>query len=95
MRSLYLSLVLAQTVHSLSHVASYSNLWVDPEYILARNFPPETGAAQNTILEWATILASDGPWSASFLSLCRTHPNPAQPSATRQCSPRVATPTTT
>jgi hypothetical protein len=53
-------------VHSLDAVASYSNLWVNPDFILARNFAPETGAAQNTILEWATLLTNTGPWSMSL-----------------------------
>jgi hypothetical protein len=63
--SLLLLLLLAFTksVLSLNAVASYSNVWVNPDYIIARNFPPQTGAAQNTILEWATILAAQGPWS--------------------------------
>ncbi|KAK0205589.1 chondroitin AC/alginate lyase [Desarmillaria ectypa] len=42
---------------------SYPNDFVDPDYILSGNFPPNTGDAQKMITQWALELASKGPWS--------------------------------
>jgi hypothetical protein len=65
---LLLTLVLAHDALALNSVASYSNLWVDPDYIIARKFNVETGAAQNTIQQWATLLAAEGPWCMLSIS---------------------------
>jgi predicted 3-demethylubiquinone-9 3-methyltransferase (glyoxalase superfamily) len=43
---------------------SYANVFVDPNYIVARQFPNNTLAAQQTIIDWAQELVSKGPWSA-------------------------------
>jgi len=44
-------------------VTSYANVFVDPDYIVARQFPPNTLAAQKTIVSWAQELAAEGPWT--------------------------------
>ena len=66
---LILLLAFSHRAHSLAQVASYSNVWVDPDYILARRFDITTGAAQNAVSEWATLLAARGPWCKSGPSL--------------------------
>jgi hypothetical protein len=40
----------------------YDNDFVDPSYILDKKFNPSTAAAQQSIIEWADFLASQGPW---------------------------------
>lgn len=40
----------------------YDNDFVDPSYILDKEFNPSTVAAQQSIIEWADFLASQGPW---------------------------------
>lgn len=44
---------------------SYPNDFVDPNYMLSRGYPGNTGGAQFSILKWADFLAAQGPWSAS------------------------------
>lgn len=43
--------------------ASYANVFVDPDFIVARQFANNTLAAQQTIVSWAQELAGQGPWS--------------------------------
>lgn len=43
--------------------ASYANVFVDPNYIVARQFANNTVAARQTIVSWAQELAAQGPWS--------------------------------
>ncbi|KAI0363966.1 chondroitin AC/alginate lyase [Pilatotrama ljubarskyi] len=47
-------------VHSLT---SYANDFVDPAFVLAKNFGNTTTEAQATIVQWAQDLASKGPWT--------------------------------
>ncbi|KAF4613020.1 hypothetical protein D9613_010913 [Agrocybe pediades] len=42
---------------------AYANDFVDPDYILAKNFAPSTYQAQLTAVKWARTLAAKGPWS--------------------------------
>ncbi|KAF8909717.1 alginate lyase-domain-containing protein [Gymnopilus junonius] len=42
---------------------AYANDWVDPDYILAKNFGPHTARSQAQIILWAHKLAIGGPWS--------------------------------
>ncbi|KAF9233040.1 chondroitin AC/alginate lyase [Melanogaster broomeanus] len=42
---------------------SYPNEFVNPNYMLARNYPGNTGGAQFSILKWADLLAGQGPWT--------------------------------
>ncbi|KAJ3518100.1 hypothetical protein NMY22_g13828 [Coprinellus aureogranulatus] len=63
--SLLLATVFSATFLS-SQVAgqtSYANDFVDPDYIVAGNFPTNTGLAQATINAWANTLAGRGPYS--------------------------------
>ncbi|KAF8237583.1 chondroitin AC/alginate lyase [Tricholoma matsutake] len=43
--------------------ASYANVFVDPDFIVARQFANNTLAAQQTIVTWAQELAGQGPWT--------------------------------
>ena len=47
-------------VHSLT---SYANDFVDPDYIVGKQFPANTVIAQKTIVQWANQYATLGPWS--------------------------------
>jgi hypothetical protein len=51
----------ATVVHAAA--ASYANVFVDPNFIVARHFANNTLAAQQTIVSWAQELAAQGPWS--------------------------------
>lgn len=42
---------------------SYANDFVNPNYVLAKSFNTSTAAAQQSVVEWADFLASQGPWS--------------------------------
>jgi hypothetical protein len=42
---------------------SYANDFVDPNYIVAGDFPNTVGGAKATILNWAEKLNAEGPWS--------------------------------
>jgi hypothetical protein len=56
-----LILSLALSVSGIPYV-DYDNDFLDPSYILAKNFNPSTAAAQQSIVEWADFLAAQGPW---------------------------------
>ena len=43
----------------------YDNDFLDPSYILSKNFNASTAAAQQSIIEWADVLAEQGPWCKS------------------------------
>ncbi|KAJ7591609.1 hypothetical protein C8J56DRAFT_754894, partial [Mycena floridula] len=49
-------------VHALKNFTAYANDFVDPDFILSRNFALSTAGAQDTIIGWADQLASQGPW---------------------------------
>ena len=42
----------------------YPSAFVDPDYVLAKQYGDHTLAAQKTIISWADLLAERGPWSA-------------------------------
>jgi hypothetical protein len=42
---------------------TYGNDFVDPSYITNKSFTTSTAGAQQSIVEWADMLASEGPWS--------------------------------
>ncbi len=50
---------------SVYAVVSYANDFVDPNYIVLKQYPPNTSDAQATIVSWAQSLASEGPWCES------------------------------
>ena len=61
-------LLCGNCVHSANiSYASYANVFVNPDYIVARQLPNTTLAAQQTIISWAQELAGEGPWSARNL----------------------------
>lgn len=41
----------------------YANDFVDPGYVLLKDFNTSTAAAQASIVDWANDLAAQGPWS--------------------------------
>lgn len=49
--------------HSL---ANYANVFVNPKYVIAKNYSATTTYAQQTILRWADDSAQGGPWSKSI-----------------------------
>jgi len=55
-------LAVAPSIHAISY-KDYDNDFLDPSYILAKNFSPSTAAAQQSVIEWADFLAAQGPWS--------------------------------
>lgn len=62
--TLALSVVaLAPAVLGQIGVTSYANDFVNPDYVLAKNFNTDTAGAQQTIVQWANTLAAQGPWS--------------------------------
>jgi hypothetical protein len=46
--------------HSLFN---YANVFVDPNYVLSKNYSHTTFYAQQTILRWADDSTAGGPWS--------------------------------
>lgn len=42
---------------------TYANVFIDPAYVLAKNFSANTATAQNSIINTAIELAEQGPWS--------------------------------
>lgn len=42
---------------------SYPNDFVNPDYMLSRHYPGNTGGAQFSVLKWADYLAAQGPWT--------------------------------
>ena len=56
--------VLPAAVHAFS---SYDNEFVDPNYIISKNFANTTVIAQEEIVLWADYLMAQGPWSESPL----------------------------
>lgn len=45
-------------------VTSYANDFIDPQYVLSKDFSNTTIEAQDTITSWARVLAAQGPWCA-------------------------------
>ena len=41
---------------------SYDNDFIEPSYILGKNWNPTTVVAQESIVQWADWLAAQGPW---------------------------------
>jgi len=53
----------APSVYANLFYQDYDNDFLDPSYILAKNFSPSTAAAQQSVVVWADFLAAQGPWS--------------------------------
>ncbi|RPD61570.1 chondroitin AC/alginate lyase [Lentinus tigrinus ALCF2SS1-7] len=58
------SLLLSQLapVHAVT-VTNYANDFIDPQYVLSKDFSNITVEAQDTIISWAQTMAAQGPWS--------------------------------
>ena len=50
------------TINALSPRA-YANDFIDPNDILSKTLGDHTSRARETIVEWARVLAAQGPWS--------------------------------
>jgi hypothetical protein len=51
------------TAFSQTTLTAYANDFVDPDYILSKNFGDNTWRSRDSIQTWAKTLASRGPWS--------------------------------
>lgn len=51
--------------------SDYDNDFLDPKYILSKDFNLSTAAAQQTIVEWADFLAAQGPWCTRITRFSR------------------------
>ena len=51
--------------------SAYDNDFIEPNYIVEKNWNTTTVVAQESIIQWADWLAAQGPWCASmsFLGL--------------------------
>jgi len=47
-------------------LTAYANDFVDPDYILSKNFGDYTWRSRDSIQTWAKTLASKGPWSETL-----------------------------
>lgn len=54
--------VLSFAISSRAYV-NYANDFIDPNYVLSKNFSATTIPAQQTILSWAEQSIVGGPWS--------------------------------
>ena len=57
-----LALALPLNVFGDSSYTDFDNDFVDPNYILAKDFSSSTCAAQTTVIQYADFLAAQGPW---------------------------------
>jgi hypothetical protein len=55
-------LAAAPSVYAGFGYKDYDNDFVDPAYILAKKFNPQTAASQQSVVSWADFLAAQGPW---------------------------------
>jgi hypothetical protein len=46
---------------------SYDNDFIEPSYILGKNWNATTTVAQESIVQWADWLAAQGPWCKFML----------------------------
>jgi hypothetical protein len=50
----------------LDGFSPYDNDFIEPSYILGKNWNATTVVAQESIVQWADWLAAQGPWCASI-----------------------------
>jgi hypothetical protein len=63
LRTIVLSLLAIATLADLNvPFASYDNDFIQPSYILSKNWNAKTIVAQESIVQWADWLAAQGPW---------------------------------
>lgn len=56
-------LAVAPSINAQISYKDYDNDFLDPSYILNKNYSSTTAAAQQSVVEWADYLAAQGPWS--------------------------------
>ncbi|KAH7915931.1 chondroitin AC/alginate lyase [Hygrophoropsis aurantiaca] len=61
--SIFVALWAISSILTCRAFTSYANEFVNPNYMLARKYPGNTGGAQFSILKWADQLAVQGPWT--------------------------------
>ncbi|KZP15851.1 chondroitin AC/alginate lyase [Athelia psychrophila] len=54
----------------------YDNDFLDPAYVLGKNFNSSTAAAQQSIVQWADFLAAQGPWAVTNKTVAAPTGNP-------------------
>jgi hypothetical protein len=63
LRAIVLSLLAIPTIADLNvPFTSYDNDFIEPSYILGKNWNAKTIVAQESIVQWADRLAAQGPW---------------------------------
>jgi hypothetical protein len=64
-------------IHSLADLnvayISYYNDFIEPSYILGKNWSRTTIVAQQSIMQWADWLAAQGPWCTRIPPLYQNH----------------------
>jgi hypothetical protein len=55
-------LAVARSINAQISYKDYDNDFLDPSYILNKNYSSTTAAAQQSVVEWADYLAAQGPW---------------------------------
>ncbi|KAI0342368.1 chondroitin AC/alginate lyase [Trametopsis cervina] len=58
-------LLLAATIPAVHSYINYANDFVNPNYVVSKNFSATTIPAQYTIQQWANASADGGPWSVT------------------------------
>jgi len=61
--TLFFSVLLVAPRVLVNAYKDYDNDFLDPSYILAKNWNASTAASQQSIIQWADFLAAQGPWS--------------------------------
>ena len=70
---LLLAVTCLQSVPAVHSLTNYANDFIDPAYVVSKNFSVKTTRAQSTILDWADATIEGGPWSKSLIAMvtCR------------------------
>jgi hypothetical protein len=55
-------LAVVPSINAVISYKDYDNDFLNPSYVLAKNFSSSTAAAQQTVVQWADYLAAQGPW---------------------------------
>jgi hypothetical protein len=70
---LFAAVVPLLAVHSLADLnvasTSYYNDFIEPSYILGKDWNKTTVVAQQSIIQWADWLAAQGPWCTCISAL--------------------------
>lgn len=60
---LFLAATLLHSVPAVHSLTNYANDFINPSYVLSKNFTDTTLPARNTIIQWANDSIAGGPWS--------------------------------